>query len=81
MCIPYNEDSCLLPHKGIILLMLPLALSYEHLAGIKCLILLLYIWLDTQVAVKPLKYVNTPWLWFMITSVNPLKYGLSGIEM
>ena len=34
-----------------------LPLTYESLAGIKHLILLLYIWLD--VTVKPLKYVNT----------------------
>ena len=34
--------------------------TYQDLAGIKRLILLLYIWLD--VAVKPLKYVNTLWL-------------------
>ena len=50
--------SCPVSHKGIILLMLPL--TYEGLAGIKCLMLLLYIWLD--VAVKPLRYVNTLWL-------------------
>ena len=41
-----------------------LPLTYEGLAGIKILILLLYIWLD--VAVKPLKYVNTPWLRFLL---------------
>ena len=52
-----------------------LPLTYEGLAGIKRLILLLYIWLD--VAVKPLKYVNTLWLYGYD---NPLKYGLSGIE-
>ena len=58
MCISYSADNCLLSHKGIILLMLPL--TYEGLAGIKCFILLLYIWLD--VAVKPLKYVNILWV-------------------
>ena len=31
-CISYNADSCLLSHKGITLLMLPL--TYEGLAGI-----------------------------------------------
>ena len=35
-------------------------LTYEGLAGMKRLILLLYMWLD--VAAKPLKYVNTLWL-------------------
>ena len=54
-CISYSTDSCLLSHKGIIFLMLPL--TYDDLAGIKRLILL---WLD--VAVKPLKYANTLWL-------------------
>ena len=57
-CISYSADSYLLSHKGITLLMVPL--TYEGLAGIKRLILLLYMWLD--VAVKPLKYVNTLWL-------------------
>ena len=37
-----------------------LSLTYERLAGIERLNLLLYIWLDA--AVKPLKYVRTPWL-------------------
>ena len=41
-------------------MILILPLTYEGLAGIKHLILLFYIWLD--VAVKPLKYVNTLWL-------------------
>ena len=60
-CMPYSADSCLLSHNdiGIILLMLPL--TYKGLASIKRLILLLYIWLD--VAVRPLEYVNTLWLW------------------
>ena len=49
-CISYSADSCFLSHKGIILLML--TLTYEGLAGIKRLILLLYtvaIWLDAAV--------------------------------
>ena len=41
-------------------MLLILPLTYEGLAGMKRLILLLCIWLD--VAVKPLKYVNTLWL-------------------
>ena len=58
-CISYSADSCLpaIPHIGIILLMIASyhSVTSEGLAGIKRLILLLYIWLD--VAVKPLKYV------------------------
>ena len=44
-----------------------LSLTYDALAGIKCLNLLLYLWLD--VAVKDLKYINTLWLGVAITMV------------
>ena len=56
MCISNSADSCLLSHKGIILLIL--LLTYEGLAGIKHLILLLYMWLD--IAVK-LQSMLTPY--------------------
>ena len=60
MYTSYNADSCLLSHKGIT--PLTLSLTYENLASIKHLILLLYTWLAIDIAVKPLKYVNTLWL-------------------
>ena len=44
-----------------------LPLTYEGLADMKHLILLLNIWLD--VAVKPSKYVNTLWLGVAVTMV------------
>ena len=79
--------NCLLYHKAITLLILPM--TYKWFTRL----LLMYIntlWLDPYVTVKPLRCINalwlgvyvryTPWNMLDIPQQNPLKYDFSGIE-